>query len=81
MRIAASGLEALIDPTQLHQILWNLCENALRHGRAATGEADVELQLLRVARYGRVCLEVTDRGAGRGARRRGAHLRALLHAR
>ena len=64
LRIVASGLEALIDPTQLHQILWNLCENALRHGRAATGDAHVELQLLRVARYGRVCLEVTDRGLG-----------------
>jgi two-component system sensor histidine kinase PilS (NtrC family) len=41
-----------------------LCENALRHGRAASGEAEVELKLLRVARYGRVCLEVSDRGIG-----------------
>jgi len=44
--------------------MWNLCENALRHGRAAGADADVEVQLLRVARYGRVCLEVSDRGAG-----------------
>jgi two-component system sensor histidine kinase PilS (NtrC family) len=61
---AAAGLEAVIDPSQLHQILWNLCENALRHGSAAGNEFDLELQLLRVARYGRVCLEVADRGSG-----------------
>jgi len=61
---ASEQLEALVDPSQLHQIIWNLCENALRHGRAASGEAEVELKLLRVARYGRVCLEVSDRGIG-----------------
>jgi len=58
------GLEALVDPSQLHQIAWNLCENALRHGRGADGRATIELSTLRVARYGRVCLEVADRGAG-----------------
>jgi two-component system sensor histidine kinase PilS (NtrC family) len=61
---AASELEAVIDPSQLHQILWNLCENALRHGGAERSVFDIELQLLRVARYGRVCLEVADRGSG-----------------
>ena len=61
---AGEELEALVDPSQLHQIMWNLCENALRHGRAENGDADVEVRLMRVARYGRVCLEVTDRGPG-----------------
>ena len=68
---AAPNLSALIDPTQLHQILWNLCENALRHGGATGGgtntppnSATFELKISRVARYGRVCLEVADRGAG-----------------
>jgi two-component system sensor histidine kinase PilS (NtrC family) len=59
-----ADLEALVDPSQLHQIMWNLCENALRHGRAAGSEADLEVHLRRVARYGRVCLEITDRGTG-----------------
>lgn len=59
---AAADLEATIDPSQLQQILWNLCENAFRHGSA--GEAEVEVLLARVARYGRVCIEVADRGAG-----------------
>jgi len=64
LRLGSRDLEAQVDASQLHQIMWNLCENALRHGRAAGAEADVEVQLLRVARYGRVCLEVSDRGAG-----------------
>ena len=64
LRAAAPGLEALADPSQLHQILWNLCENALRHGHANGAAADIEVQTLRIARYGRVCLEVADRGPG-----------------
>jgi two-component system sensor histidine kinase PilS (NtrC family) len=60
----AAELEAVIDPSQLQQIMWNLCENALRHGAVTGSEARVELQLTRVARHGRVCVEVADRGAG-----------------
>ena len=62
LQIMAGDLEALIDPSQLQQILWNLCENALRHGGGA--DATIELIVSRVARYGRVCLEVADRGPG-----------------
>ncbi len=64
LQLGVPNLEALVDASQLHQILWNLCENALRHGRGAAAEAAVEVRLLRVARYGRVCLEVSDRGPG-----------------
>jgi len=64
LRVASPGLEALADPSQLHQIVWNLCENAVRYGSAVGATAAIELQMLRVARYGRVCLEVADRGAG-----------------
>lgn len=67
LHVAGADLEVLIDPSQLHQILWNLCENALRHGSSAGRDAQVEIQLLRVARYGRVCIEVSDRGPGVGA--------------
>ena len=64
LQVAAPGLEATIDPSQLHQILWNLCENAYRHGGSGGDEAGVEVYLARVARYGRVCIEVADRGTG-----------------
>jgi two-component system sensor histidine kinase PilS (NtrC family) len=61
---ATAELEAVIDPSQLQQIMWNLCENALRHGGTESGAPRVELRLTRVARHGRVCVEVADRGAG-----------------
>jgi nitrogen-specific signal transduction histidine kinase len=32
----AAPLEVQFDPSHLHQVLWNLCDNALRHG-ASTG--------------------------------------------
>ena len=74
LEVAAADLEATIDPSQLHQILWNLCENAFRHGSGNgggsgggsgdAGDAQVQVLLARVARYGRVCIEVADRGAG-----------------
>jgi two-component system, NtrC family, sensor histidine kinase PilS len=48
----------------LQQILWNLCENALRHGGGLDAVTQLDVQLMRVARYGRVCIEVADRGAG-----------------
>jgi two-component system sensor histidine kinase PilS (NtrC family) len=62
----ASDFETVIDPSQLHQILWNLCENALRHGAGAGADAraQIDLRLTRISRSGRICLEVADRGPG-----------------
>ncbi len=67
VQITGTDLEVRVDLSQLQQILWNLCENALRHGakdNASGGAPRLELNLSRVARYGRVCLEVADRGTG-----------------
>ena len=64
LQVSAPDLETTIDASQLHQILWNLCENAFLHGGADGSAPGVELLLARVARYGRVCLEVADRGPG-----------------
>jgi two-component system sensor histidine kinase PilS (NtrC family) len=61
---AEPGIEVLVDPSQLHQILWNLCENALRHGGQEGERARVELHVGRVSRSGRASLEVADRGPG-----------------
>lgn len=52
-----------VDPTQLHQIMWNLCQNAITHGRPAGGEP-VELRYGRIASNGRPFVEVADRGPG-----------------
>jgi two-component system sensor histidine kinase PilS (NtrC family) len=56
-------LEVTFDPSQLHQVIWNLCENALKHG---TDEEQwpVLLRVGRIASTGRPYLEITDRGPG-----------------
>jgi two-component system sensor histidine kinase PilS (NtrC family) len=68
IRIAVSAdegtaLEISADPTQLHQILWNLCQNAITHGFRAGGEP-VEIRYGRIAATGRPFIEVADRGPG-----------------
>ncbi|MEN9704915.1 MAG: hypothetical protein RLZZ393_794 [Pseudomonadota bacterium] len=51
------------DPTQLHQIIWNLCQNALAHGGAATAGQRIDIAFGRLAGSGRPYVEVSDRGA------------------
>ena len=60
---AEDPIDVQFDPSQLHQVLWNLCENALRHGRGDGGEP-IELITGRVAASGRPFLEIADRGGG-----------------
>lgn len=55
-------LEALVDPSQLKQILENLCSNALKYG--GSGEAGPEIVLQIDARDHRPCIDVIDHGAG-----------------
>lgn len=59
-----SGTEVSADPTQLRQILWNLCQNALTHGRPAQGMRAVEIQFGRLSGSGRPFVEVADTGPG-----------------
>jgi two-component system, NtrC family, sensor histidine kinase PilS len=56
-------LEVRFDPTQLHQVVWNLCDNALKYGEARDG-ISVEIKLGRLSSSARPFLEVADRGPG-----------------
>jgi two-component system sensor histidine kinase PilS (NtrC family) len=59
----AAPLEVHFDPSHLHQVMWNLCDNALKHGlNGKTGQ--IELRMGRIATTGRPFLEVADRGLG-----------------
>ncbi len=55
-------LPAMFDPSQLQQILWNLCQNALKYGREPGKPARVEVFC--GARSGAPIIEVRDRGPG-----------------
>jgi two-component system sensor histidine kinase PilS (NtrC family) len=56
-------LEVRVDPSHLHQILWNLCENAFRYSVQEAGDK-VEVRIGRLAGSNRPFLEVLDRGPG-----------------
>jgi two-component system sensor histidine kinase PilS (NtrC family) len=57
-------LEVWVDPSHLHQLMWNLCENALKYGRKFDSNAPIEIRTGRIATTDRPMLEVLDRGPG-----------------
>lgn len=71
-RLRMSGvsaeLEVRVDPSQLRQIVWNLCENAMRYAypdrQALVADSLIEMRCGRLAANGRPFLEVADRGPG-----------------
>jgi two-component system, NtrC family, sensor histidine kinase PilS len=67
-RLAISSLlgdvEIQVDPSQLRQIVWNLCENAVKYGSIEPGSEVIELRVGRMASTARPFLEVADRGPG-----------------
>jgi two-component system sensor histidine kinase PilS (NtrC family) len=60
---AADDLEVRFDPGHLHQVVWNLCDNAIKYGEARGG-ISVEIRLGRLSPSNRPFLEVADRGPG-----------------
>ncbi len=62
-REEAVDLEVRIDPSHLHQVVWNLCDNAIKYGEARGG-ISVEIKLGRLNPSNRPFLEVADRGPG-----------------
>jgi two-component system sensor histidine kinase PilS (NtrC family) len=58
----APNLEVLIDPTHLHQAVWNLCDNALKYGEARDG-ISIEIKIGRLNPSSRPFLEVVNTGS------------------
>jgi two-component system sensor histidine kinase PilS (NtrC family) len=63
VREETARLEVRIDPTHLHQAVWNLCDNALKYGEVRDG-VSLEIKLGRLVPSNRPYLEVADRGPG-----------------
>ena len=59
----APDLEVRMDPSHLRQVLWNLCDNAVKYA-SETGGILVELNAGRMQRNERPYLEVLDQGLG-----------------
>ncbi|HEY8053763.1 MAG TPA: ATP-binding protein [Steroidobacteraceae bacterium] len=74
-RITVSGdredVEVRADPDQLRQILWNLCENALKHAVRDNPAQNLEIRYGRMSGGSRPFLEVADRGPGVAAEHAG----------
>jgi two-component system sensor histidine kinase PilS (NtrC family) len=58
------GVEVRVDPDQLRQILWNLCENGLKHAIRDSRDQVLEIRYGRMSGTDRPFLEVADRGRG-----------------
>jgi two-component system sensor histidine kinase PilS (NtrC family) len=61
---SSADLEVSADPDQLRQIVWNLCENAIKHAVRDDLTATVEIRYGRMPSNARPYLEVSDRGDG-----------------
>jgi two-component system, NtrC family, sensor histidine kinase PilS len=57
-------LDVRVDPSHLYQLLWNLCENALKYGRRNDDDDAVELRTGRIATSDRPFMEIIDHGPG-----------------
>src|SRR5208337_3366369 len=56
-------IEVQVDPSHLRQVVWNLCDNAMKFGEAQAG-IRVQITLGRLNPTLRPYLEVADRGPG-----------------
>lgn len=57
-------IEGEMDPTHLHQVLWNLCDNAVKYASATAGAIAVEIDCGYLENSARPYIEVADRGPG-----------------
>ena len=60
---ASGELEVRFDPSHLHQVVWNLCDNAIKYGELRDG-IKAQIRLSRLSPSYRPYLEVADRGSG-----------------
>jgi len=60
---ATEYLEVRFDPSHLHQVVWNLCDNAMKYGETHNG-INFDIKLGRLNPSNRPYLEVSNNGPG-----------------
>lgn len=64
IRFETDAITVTTDPRHLHQILANLCENALIHGRQDDQPARIQIRVGQTDELGEALIEVIDAGPG-----------------
>ena len=64
IKIIPDNIEILFDTTQLHQVMWNLCTNAITHSNMAHSNLMINIQGGIDAIVKQPYIDITDNGAG-----------------
>jgi len=64
IKVNPEHTEVWMDPSQLHQVVWNLCLNALHHARPAGGPVTLQLACTRSDNQHAATLDIIDNGTG-----------------
>jgi len=64
LRGAADEVRVFADRTQLHQVIWNLCSNAIRYGLQNSADARIIIRAGHAPESQRPFIEVVDNGPG-----------------
>ncbi len=63
LNVTPDDLEIQMDPSQLHQVVWNLCQNCIHHAGPGT-EVKIMLSAMRSVGSGGPHLDIIDNGPG-----------------
>ncbi|HEX7026547.1 MAG TPA: HAMP domain-containing sensor histidine kinase, partial [Gammaproteobacteria bacterium] len=64
LQLHQDSIPCIFDPSQLHQIVWNLCENSLKYGQDKHGKVKIQLTAGLDVKYNAAFLEIEDFGKG-----------------
>jgi two-component system sensor histidine kinase PilS (NtrC family) len=64
MTVKPRDIEVYMDPSQLHQVVWNLCLNALHHAKPARLPVKLQLRCTKADSYHAPYLDIIDNGTG-----------------
>jgi two-component system sensor histidine kinase PilS (NtrC family) len=62
--VTPQDLNIYMDPSQLHQVVWNLCQNAINHGGRDGNDVKIQLVGGRTGRNDTPYLDIIDNGPG-----------------